>query len=105
MGSKLEDNTLTLYLEGRLGVENAQTVQDELMDAVAANPGANVVLDAGDLECIASSGLRVLPCCLGGCPVHRLETGEAECPSALFDPDVCHRPLSQGVRAVTLHLA
>ena len=38
MGSKLEDNTLTLYLEGRLGVENAQTVQDELMDAVSAAP-------------------------------------------------------------------
>ena len=23
----------------------------------------------------------------GGCPVQCLETGEAECPSALFDPD------------------
>ena len=60
MRSKLEDNTLTLYLEGRLGVDNSQTVQDELMDAIAANPDVNVVLDAGDLEYISSSGLRVI---------------------------------------------
>ena len=60
MRSKLEDNTLTLYLEGRLGVDDAQTVRGELMDAIAANPGADIVLDAGDLEYIASSGLRVL---------------------------------------------
>ena len=60
MKSKLEGNTLTLYLEGHLGVENAQTVQDELMDAIATNPDANVVLDASDLEYISSSGLRVL---------------------------------------------
>ena len=60
MRSKLENDTLTLYLEGRLATENAQAVQDELMDAIAANPGAQVVLDAGDLEYIASSGLRVL---------------------------------------------
>ena len=33
------------------------------------------------LEC------KFLPCCLGGCPVQRLQTGEPECPSALFDPD------------------
>ena len=60
MRSKLEDNTLTLYLEGRLGVDDARTVQDELMAAVDANPGADVVLDAGDLKYISSSGLRVL---------------------------------------------
>ena len=30
---------------------------------------------------------KFLPCCLGGCPVHRIENGEPECPSALFDPD------------------
>lgn len=35
-------------------------------------------------KCLAC---KFLPCCLGGCPVHRLETGEPECPSALFDPD------------------
>ena len=60
MRSKLEDNRLTLYLEGRLGIDNAQAVLDELMDAVAANPDADVVLDAGDLEYISSSGLRTL---------------------------------------------
>ena len=60
MRSELENNTLTLYLEGRIGIDNSQAVQDELMDAIATNPGANVVLDAGDLEYISSSGLRVL---------------------------------------------
>ena len=60
MRSRLEDNTLTLYLEGRLGIDESQTVQDELMDAIAANPDADVVIDAGDLEYISSSGLRVL---------------------------------------------
>ena len=60
MRSKLEDNTLTLYLEGRLGVDDAQATQAELMDAVAANPGVDVVLDAADLKYISSSGLRVL---------------------------------------------
>ena len=60
MRSELENNTLTLYLEGRIGIDNSQAVQDELMDAIATNPGANVVLDAGDLEYISSSGLRIL---------------------------------------------
>ena len=60
MRSKLEDNTLTLYLEGHVGVENSQAVQDELLDAIAAHPGASVVLDVGGLEYISSSGLRVL---------------------------------------------
>ena len=30
---------------------------------------------------------KFLPCCLGGCPIQRIESGEPECPSALFDPD------------------
>ena len=60
MRSKREDNTLTLYLEGHIGVANAQATEDELKGAIAANPDANVVLDVGDLEYISSSGLRVL---------------------------------------------
>ena len=35
-------------------------------------------------KCLAC---KYLPCCLGGCPMKRMLTGEAECPSALFDPD------------------
>ena len=30
---------------------------------------------------------KFLPCCLGGCPMDRTLTGEAKCPSTLFDPD------------------
>ena len=33
------------------------------------------------LEC------KFLPCCLGGCPMQRIEEGVPECPSELFDPD------------------
>jgi uncharacterized protein len=33
------------------------------------------------LEC------KFLPCCLGGCPMQRIEEGVPECPSALFNPD------------------
>ena len=35
-------------------------------------------------KCLAC---KLLPCCLGGCPMKRALKGEAECPSALFDPD------------------
>lgn len=48
MRSKLENDTLTLYLEGHVGVGNSQAVEDELMGAIAANPGTNVVIDVLD---------------------------------------------------------
>ena len=35
-------------------------------------------------ECLAC---KFLPCCLGGCPVPRLQKGEPECPEVFFDPD------------------
>lgn len=60
MRSQLNDNTLTVYLEGRLDIGSALSVQDELTEALAAHPGANMVLDARNLEYISSAGLRVL---------------------------------------------
>ena len=35
-------------------------------------------------KCLAC---KFLPCCLGGCPIDRILTGEAQCPAELFDPD------------------
>lgn len=60
MRSTLENNTLTVFLENRIDTTNAGQVEKELFEAVAAAPGAKVVLDARDLEYISSAGLRVL---------------------------------------------
>lgn len=60
MKTQLENNTLTLYLEGRIDTNNAAAVEKEIMDAVAASPGAALALDAAGLEYISSAGLRVL---------------------------------------------
>lgn len=79
MRSKLEDNTLTIYLEGHLTIENTEDVQAELMDAIEANPDASVVLDVGDLEYISSSGLRVISALLK-------KSGQV--PIVNVDPDV-----------------
>jgi len=60
MKTTLENNTLTLCLEGRIDSTNAQTLEAKLFDAVNANPGAEIAIDAGGLEYISSAGLRVL---------------------------------------------
>ena len=60
MKTNLTDNTLTLYLEGRIDSNNAAQVEREAMAAVANAPGAGLALDAENLEYISSAGLRVL---------------------------------------------
>lgn len=60
MQTKLENETLTVYLEGRIDSQNAQLVEKELLAAAEASPEAAVVLDAEGLEYISSAGLRVL---------------------------------------------
>ncbi len=60
MNTRLEKNTLTLFLEGRIDSNNAAQVEKEIMDAVAAAPGADPEIDAEKLEYISSAGLRVL---------------------------------------------
>ena len=56
----MENNHLTICLEGRIDSNNAPAVEREIMFAVRNAPGANVVLDAEKLEYISSAGLRVL---------------------------------------------
>lgn len=56
----LENNCLTLHLEGRIDSNNAAEVEGEILAAVGANPGADIIIDAENLECISSAGLRVL---------------------------------------------
>lgn len=60
MRTALNDKTLNLYLEGRIDSGNTAQFEKEMMDAVAQNPGAEIVLDAEKLEYISSAGLRVL---------------------------------------------
>ncbi|MBQ6373362.1 MAG: anti-sigma factor antagonist [Clostridia bacterium] len=60
MEKALENNHLTICLEGRIDSNNAPAVEREIMFAVRNAPGANVVLDAEKLEYISSAGLRVL---------------------------------------------
>ena len=60
MQTKLENNVLTLCLEGRVDSGNAAAMEKELMEAVAAAPGAGIAIDAEKLEYISSAGLRVL---------------------------------------------
>ena len=60
MKTTLENDSLTLFLEGRIDSNNAQAVESELFAAVNAHPGAAVNIDAGALDYISSAGLRVL---------------------------------------------
>ena len=60
MKTTLKSNTLVLCLEGRIDSNNAQETEAELTNAVDAHPGAEVVIDAAELEYISSAGLRSL---------------------------------------------
>ena len=46
MKKLLENNMLTIYLEGRIDSSNAAAVESELFEAVNANPEAAVTIDA-----------------------------------------------------------
>lgn len=51
---------MKIALNGRIDSNNAAAVEKELMDRLAAEDGAEVVIDAADLDYISSAGLRVL---------------------------------------------
>ena len=56
----MENNNLTIRLEGRIDSTNAPAVEAELFQAVNDNPGTALTIDADRLEYISSAGLRVL---------------------------------------------
>lgn len=60
MKSEIKDGILTIYLKGRINSTNAEKVKSETEDMIKAYPGAELVLDAGDLRYISSAGIRVL---------------------------------------------
>ena len=55
-----ENNTLTVFLEGRIDTNNAVQTESEIFAAVEGANGADVVINAAKLEYISSAGLRVL---------------------------------------------
>ena len=55
---KLEDNKLTLALEGRLDTTTAPELQDILIPAISE--AAELNLDFSDLAYVSSAGLRVM---------------------------------------------
>lgn len=54
-----ENNTLTIYLEGRITASNAPALEKEIFSAVEGK-NSRIVIDAEELEYISSAGLRVL---------------------------------------------
>ena len=60
MRTQLENNSLTLFLEGHIDSGNASLVEQEIFAAVEGMPDAELTVDAEGLEYISSAGLRVL---------------------------------------------
>jgi len=58
--SKIDNNLLTIFLNGRVDVSNAANIEKEIIDIRATAPNTTTVIDAKDLEYISSAGLRVL---------------------------------------------
>lgn len=54
------NNTLTLYLTGRVNSENAPSLEAEISSELAKFPGSVPAFDASELEYISSTGLRIL---------------------------------------------
>ena len=60
MKTEFSENTLTLFLEGRIDSNNAPDFEKASFDALAQTAPESLVLDAEALEYISSAGLRVL---------------------------------------------
>ncbi|MBR3231938.1 MAG: anti-sigma factor antagonist, partial [Lachnospiraceae bacterium] len=60
MTIKIENDTLTIFLEGRIDAQNAAETEKAIFAAVQEAPDAELVLDADRLEYISSSGLRIM---------------------------------------------
>ena len=55
-----KNNTLTIFLEGRIDTNNAAQTESKIFAAVDSANGADIVIDAEKLDYISSAGLRVL---------------------------------------------
>lgn len=60
MRTKLENEDLIIFLEGRIDSTNAGAMQADIDEILSEHPGREPVLDAEALQYISSAGLRVL---------------------------------------------
>lgn len=60
MRSEIKNNSLVIYLSGRIDSTNADSVEAELNSVRANDPEPDLVLDVEELEYISSAGLRVI---------------------------------------------
>ncbi len=60
MKTSYDNNTLTLYLTGRIDAENSAGIEEEISSELAKFPGSVPAFDTSELEYISSAGLRVL---------------------------------------------
>ena len=61
MKTNFQNNTLTIFLEGRIDSNNAGQIEAELLDTVSrSETSVNVQIDVDKLKYISSAGLRVL---------------------------------------------
>lgn len=56
----LENNKLTIYLEGELNSYNSEEVEKEIEEITKSNSFSSIVLDFKDLTYISSAGLRIV---------------------------------------------
>lgn len=60
MNSKLENEVLTIYPEGRIDTNNANEIQAEINNIISENKYNELVLDLDRLNYLSSAGLRVV---------------------------------------------
>ena len=60
MKSKLENDVLTIYLEGELNSYNSEEAEKELEEILKNNSFKSIVLDLENLNYISSAGLRII---------------------------------------------
>lgn len=58
--SKIENDKLIYFLEGRIDSSNAQSVEEQIISFREGNEELDIVVDAEKLEYISSAGLRIM---------------------------------------------
>jgi len=60
MRHELENNVLTIYLEGELNSSNSEEVEKEIEGYLAQGGFSSIVIDFDKLKYISSAGLRII---------------------------------------------
>lgn len=60
MKHNLENEKLTLFLEGELNSYNSEAIEEEIENIIKDNSFNSIVLDMGALNYISSAGIRIV---------------------------------------------